>query len=71
MRGWSFESAGDDCADAEKRAGQVLRRRHHAKTQTAGETEGREKSMKHVGRVDIPQEAFLAVLKVSGGEEED
>ena len=50
---------------AEERAGQMLRRRHLAQTQAAGKAERRQARMKRVGRVEIPQEAFLAVLKVS------
>jgi len=46
-----------------------VRRRHLAQAQAAGKTEGSKKRMKRVGRVEIPQEAFLAVLKVGPLEE--
>jgi len=42
----------------------VLRRRHLAQAQAAGEAEGRQEADEGVGSVEIPQEAFLAVLKV-------
>jgi hypothetical protein len=42
----------------------VLRRRHFAQTQAAREAKRRKEAHEARGPVDIPQEAFLAVLKV-------
>ena len=55
----------DDPGDAQERARQVLRRRHHPQAQAAGEAEGgQEADEARSGQVEIPQEAFMAVLKL-------
>jgi GTP-binding protein LepA len=50
--------------EVEAGCAEVLRRRHLAQTQAARKGKEGKKRMKRVGRVEIPQEAFLAVLKV-------
>ena len=47
------------------RDGEMLRRRHLAQTQAAGEAEGRQKADEIHRQVNIPQEAFIEVLKTN------
>ena len=49
---------------AQERHRQVLRRRHLPQAQAAREAEGRQEADEARRPVDIPQEAFLAVLRV-------
>ena len=42
----------------------MLRRRRDAQAQASGQAEGRQEAHAPVAKVDIPQEAFVAALKV-------
>ena len=42
----------------------MLRRRHHPQKEAAGKAEGRQKKMRQLGSVELPSEAFTAVLKL-------
>jgi len=42
----------------------MLRRRRDAKAQAPRQAEGGKKKMRQFGKIDIPQEAFIAALKM-------
>ena len=49
---------------AQGRDRQVLRRRHHAQAKLLEKQKKGKKRMKQVGRIEVPQEAFLSVLQI-------
>ena len=54
----------DGQGQAQGRAGQVLRRRHHPEAQAARAQKEGKKRMKNIGRVEVPQEAFVSALRL-------
>ena len=64
--------AGDREGQAQGRLGEVLRRRHHAASASCWRQQKKGKArMRRVGRVDVPQEAFIAALRVDDGSKRD
>jgi translation elongation factor EF-4 len=49
---------------AQGRHREVLRRRRHPQAQAARQQKKGKKRLRQFGKVDIPQEAFIAALKV-------
>jgi GTP-binding protein LepA len=57
-------SRGDDRGAAQRRGGEMLQRRCDADAEAAREAEGGGKKMREYGSVSIPQEAFMATLRM-------